>query len=108
MAVGICNKSKLPSTAFSREPFKRAYSDISVPDNYKDELKNQKTAKYYTSLLNSNPSHLNKTGIASILMDMIKNPPSDIEASLCNTMKKYEELVRIIEKKQETPIHHLR
>ena len=79
--------------------FKSAYSDVNVPDNYKDELKGQKTTKYYTNLLNPNSSHLNKTGIASILMNMIKNPPSNIEASLCNTMKKYEKLVRIIERK---------
>ncbi len=80
--------------------FKRVYPDITVPDTFNDELKNQKTAKYYTNLLNPNSSHLNKTGIASILMDMIKNPPSNIETSLCNTMEKYEKLVSLIVKKQ--------
>ena len=80
--------------------FKKAYQDIDLPKCDDGRIKNQKTTTYYASILKEKSNKgLNKTGIATLLMDVVNNTPLEMEEPLHNTFLQYEKLIGIIEQK---------
>ena len=80
--------------------FKKAYQDIDLPKCDDGRIKNQKTTTYYANILKEKSNKgLNKTGIATLLMDVVNNTPLEMEEPLRNTFLQYEKLIDIIEQK---------
>lgn len=81
--------------------FTKAYPDIDVTKYDNSKLESQKTVRHYTDILKETSTQvtLNKTGIATLLMDTITETPPELEEPLLKTVKLYEKLVCIIEEK---------
>ncbi len=82
------------------ELFKLTYSEIDVPELSEIMDDDKKTVTCYSKWLKENDhGSLNKVGISKFLMNIIKSPNAKDHVALERTLKNYEKLVKLINKK---------
>ena len=67
----------------------KTYPDLQIPAFDVKNTQSKKTVTYYAGILKDKGERLDKVGIATALMDAVKDPPQEIREPLCRTIETY-------------------